>query len=124
VDRGALQRILLDSLPKGTIQWGCKVTAVHPLGDGRHELTFGELRTGSPSSCEKPVAGRGGLVHVYGTKVSGSFRIRLSSSPTLSTRARQSSSRTQSDRRYGSQRHRFLESWSPGRNGGTCPDGG
>jgi 2-polyprenyl-6-methoxyphenol hydroxylase-like FAD-dependent oxidoreductase len=38
--RGDLRRILLDSLPAETVQWGHKVTEVKPLGDGRHELTF------------------------------------------------------------------------------------
>ncbi|MBU3062408.1 FAD-dependent monooxygenase [Nocardia sp. NEAU-G5] len=38
--RGELRQILLDALPGGTIRWGHKVTAVRPLGDGRHELTF------------------------------------------------------------------------------------
>ncbi|MEU5311475.1 NAD(P)/FAD-dependent oxidoreductase [Streptomyces sp. NPDC021562] len=38
--RGDLRRILLDSLPDGTVRWGHKVTGVRPLGDGRHELTF------------------------------------------------------------------------------------
>jgi 2-polyprenyl-6-methoxyphenol hydroxylase-like FAD-dependent oxidoreductase len=38
--RGDLRRILLDSLPDGTVQWGRRVEGVHPLGDGRHQLTF------------------------------------------------------------------------------------
>jgi 2-polyprenyl-6-methoxyphenol hydroxylase-like FAD-dependent oxidoreductase len=40
VQRGNLRRILLDSLPAGTIRWGHKVTAVSPLGGGRYGLTF------------------------------------------------------------------------------------
>lgn len=38
--RGELRRLLLESLPEGTIQWGRKLAAVAPLGGGRHELTF------------------------------------------------------------------------------------
>lgn len=40
VPRGELRQILLDSLPQDTVQWGRKLVAVAPLGDGRHELTF------------------------------------------------------------------------------------
>src|SRR6202789_3414625 len=40
VPRGDLRRILLDSLPAGTVRWGHKTTAVSPLGDGRHGVTF------------------------------------------------------------------------------------
>ena len=40
VRRGDLRRILIDSLPAGTVRWGHKLAAVRALGDGRHELTF------------------------------------------------------------------------------------
>jgi 2-polyprenyl-6-methoxyphenol hydroxylase-like FAD-dependent oxidoreductase len=40
--RGDLRRILLGSLPDEMIRWGCKVTGVQPLGNGRHELTFAD----------------------------------------------------------------------------------
>jgi len=42
VRRGDLRRILLDSLPGGTVRWGRKVTAVRALGAGRHELAFAD----------------------------------------------------------------------------------
>lgn len=40
VHRGDLRRILLDSLPPGTVQWASKVRFVRALGDGQHELSF------------------------------------------------------------------------------------
>lgn len=40
VQRGDLRRILLDSLPAGTVRWGHKVTGTRALGEGRHEVTF------------------------------------------------------------------------------------
>ena len=45
VHRGDLRRILLDSLPADTIRWGHKLTAVSPLGGGRHVLTFADGST-------------------------------------------------------------------------------
>jgi 2-polyprenyl-6-methoxyphenol hydroxylase-like FAD-dependent oxidoreductase len=47
VPRGELRRILLDSLPADTVCWGHKVTAVSPLGSGRHMLTFADGSTGT-----------------------------------------------------------------------------
>jgi 2-polyprenyl-6-methoxyphenol hydroxylase-like FAD-dependent oxidoreductase len=43
--RGELRRILLDSLPPGTVRWGHKVSAVRALGEGRHEVTFADGST-------------------------------------------------------------------------------
>jgi 2-polyprenyl-6-methoxyphenol hydroxylase-like FAD-dependent oxidoreductase len=45
VARGDLRRILLESLPAGTVRWGHKLTAVSPLGDGRHVLTLADGST-------------------------------------------------------------------------------
>jgi 2-polyprenyl-6-methoxyphenol hydroxylase-like FAD-dependent oxidoreductase len=44
VPRGDLRRILLNSLPADTVRWGHKVTAVSPLGGGRHVVTFADGR--------------------------------------------------------------------------------
>lgn len=38
--RGDIRRILLESLPAGTVQWGRSLVAATPLGEGRHELSF------------------------------------------------------------------------------------
>ncbi|OWQ48286.1 FAD-dependent oxidoreductase [Roseateles noduli] len=40
VRRGELRRLLLDTLPAGTVRWGRKLAAVDALGNGRHALTF------------------------------------------------------------------------------------
>lgn len=40
VSRGELRRLLLDSLPDGTVRWGRKVSGVRAVGEGRHELCF------------------------------------------------------------------------------------
>ncbi|MFG3026822.1 FAD-dependent oxidoreductase [Streptomyces sp. NPDC048254] len=43
--RGELRRVLLDSLPAGTVRWGHKAGGVRALGDGRHEVTFADGAT-------------------------------------------------------------------------------
>lgn len=43
--RGNLRRLLINSLPAETIQWGKKLTNAHPLGDGQHKLTFADGST-------------------------------------------------------------------------------
>ncbi|MER5952876.1 NAD(P)/FAD-dependent oxidoreductase [Streptomyces longhuiensis] len=54
--RGDLRRILVDSLPTGTVRWGKKLTGVAALGDGRHEVTFTD---GSTVSTELLVGADG-----------------------------------------------------------------
>jgi 2-polyprenyl-6-methoxyphenol hydroxylase-like FAD-dependent oxidoreductase len=43
--RGDIRRILLESLPDGTVQWGRKLLSATPLGAGRHELAFADGST-------------------------------------------------------------------------------
>jgi len=45
VPRGALRRMLLDSLPAGTVRWGHKLSSVSPLGGARHLLAFADGTT-------------------------------------------------------------------------------
>ena len=54
--RGDLRRILRESLPVETIQWGKKLISVAALGAGRHELTFAD---GSTVSTELLVGADG-----------------------------------------------------------------
>src|SRR5580698_7152381 len=42
VQRGELRRLLLGSLPAGTVRWGHKVSDVRAVGGGRHELVFAD----------------------------------------------------------------------------------
>ncbi|MFE9932615.1 FAD-dependent oxidoreductase [Streptomyces sp. NPDC005533] len=45
VQRSELRRILLDSLPAGTVRWGHKVVGTRSLGRGRHEVMFADGHT-------------------------------------------------------------------------------
>jgi 2-polyprenyl-6-methoxyphenol hydroxylase-like FAD-dependent oxidoreductase len=56
VDRGDLRRLLLDSLPDGTIHWDHKATSVTATDDGRHEVTFSN---GSTLTCDVIVGADG-----------------------------------------------------------------
>lgn len=40
--RGELRRILIESLPAGTIRWGRKVIEIVPFGEGTHKLIFAD----------------------------------------------------------------------------------
>lgn len=42
VQRGELRQMLLDSLPLGTVQWGCRVSSVRMVSEGRHAVTFAD----------------------------------------------------------------------------------
>jgi 2-polyprenyl-6-methoxyphenol hydroxylase-like FAD-dependent oxidoreductase len=43
--RGEIRRILLESLPEETVQWGKKLVAATPLGSGGHDLRFADGST-------------------------------------------------------------------------------
>ncbi|HEY1394836.1 NAD(P)/FAD-dependent oxidoreductase [Roseateles sp.] len=45
VDRGALRRLLIESLPADAIRWGAKLVQVEPLSDGQHRLRFADDTT-------------------------------------------------------------------------------
>ncbi len=45
VDRGALRRLLIASLPADAIQWGRKFARAEPLGGGQHRLHFADGTT-------------------------------------------------------------------------------
>ncbi|MFB8281415.1 FAD-dependent oxidoreductase [Nocardia colli] len=45
VQRGELRRLLLDSLPAGTVQWDRKVSGTRALGDGSYAVTFADGST-------------------------------------------------------------------------------
>ncbi|MEU4653004.1 NAD(P)/FAD-dependent oxidoreductase [Streptomyces sp. NPDC023723] len=42
VQRGELRRLLLDSLPAGTVRWGHKVTGARAVGAGRYQVDFAD----------------------------------------------------------------------------------
>lgn len=49
VPRAALRRLLIDSLPAGTVRWGHRLTRAEPLGGGRHALAFAHGATAEAS---------------------------------------------------------------------------
>ncbi len=59
VPRGELRWMLLKSLPDGIVRWGHKLTAVSPLGGGRHVLTFADGANGSTVTTDLLVGADG-----------------------------------------------------------------
>ncbi|WP_213762733.1 NAD(P)/FAD-dependent oxidoreductase [Caballeronia sp. dw_19] len=45
VDRGALRRLLIESLPADAIRWGCKLAQANRLAGGQHHLVFADGST-------------------------------------------------------------------------------
>ncbi|MGV9383980.1 FAD-dependent oxidoreductase [Nonomuraea sp. NPDC003707] len=45
VQRGELRQLLLDSLPNGIVRWGCKVTGVQTLDEGRYKVGLADGTT-------------------------------------------------------------------------------
>ncbi|MET9243067.1 NAD(P)/FAD-dependent oxidoreductase [Nonomuraea sp. NPDC003709] len=45
VQRGELRQLLLDSLPHGIVRWGCKVTGVQTLDEGRYKVGLADGTT-------------------------------------------------------------------------------
>ncbi|MFI9841904.1 FAD-dependent oxidoreductase [Nonomuraea sp. NPDC051941] len=45
VQRGELRQLLLDSLPNGIVRWGCKVTGVQTLDEGRYTVGLADGTT-------------------------------------------------------------------------------
>jgi 2-polyprenyl-6-methoxyphenol hydroxylase-like FAD-dependent oxidoreductase len=45
VQHAELRRILLESLPAGTVRWGHKVIGLRALDEGRHEVSFADGTT-------------------------------------------------------------------------------
>lgn len=56
VDRGALRKLLLASLPEGVVRYGKKLTSVQALGEGKHALAFAD---GATVTCDLLVGGDG-----------------------------------------------------------------
>jgi len=54
--RGELRRILLESLPAGTVRWGRRLQDVLSCGDGTHELRFAD---GARDACDLLVGADG-----------------------------------------------------------------
>lgn len=45
VERGALRRLLIESLPVDAIRWGCKLAQANRLAGGQHQLVFADGST-------------------------------------------------------------------------------